>query len=79
MSNVLNMRISEDTKDQLERLCKLTKRTKSSLGAEAIEEFIERKLWLLTALEEGIEDAKKGNLVKHETILDEWEGKAGAA
>jgi predicted transcriptional regulator len=31
----------------------------------------------LTALEEGIEDAKKGNLVKHETILDEWEGKAG--
>lgn len=77
MSSVLNMRIDEETKDRLERLCKLTKRTKSSLGAEAIEEYVERKLWLLTALEDGIEDAKNGNLVKHETILAEWEEKAG--
>lgn len=78
MSSVVNFRISAEAKTRLERLCQLTNRTKSSLAAEAIEEYMERKLWLLMALEEGIEDHKKGNLVKHETILAEWEGKAGA-
>ena len=78
MSHVVNMRISDEAKDRLERLAKLTNRTKSSLTAEAIEEYMEKKLWMLLALEEGIEDYKKGNLVKHETILAEWEDKAGA-
>ena len=77
MSHVLTIRINDDAKGQLERLCEFTRRSKSFIAAEAIEEYLEGRLWMLEALEEGIEDRGKGNLVQHETVLSEWETKAG--
>jgi len=78
MSQVVTIRISDESKDRLERLCEFTRRSKSFIAGEALEEYLAGKLWMLDALEEGIEDRQKGNLVKHEVIFAEWEGKAGA-
>lgn len=78
MSQVVTIRISDESKDRLERLCEFTRRSKSFIAGEALEEYLDSKLWMLEALEEGIEDRQKGKLVKHQDILDEWEEKARA-
>lgn len=78
MSQVVTIRISDESKDRLERICEFTRRSKSFIAGEALEEYLSSKLWLMEALEEGIEDRRNGNLVSHDEILQEWERKAGA-
>lgn len=78
MSHVVTIRISDESKERLERLCQLTRSSKSSIAGDAIDEYLAGKLWMMEALEEGIEDRKQGRLVKHESILEHWEAKANA-
>jgi predicted transcriptional regulator len=77
MSHVVTLRISDESKDRLERLCKITRRSKSFIAGEAIQEYMASKLWMMEALEEGIEDLQRGGISTHEEVLAEWKDKAG--
>jgi predicted transcriptional regulator len=77
MSHVVTIRISDESKDRLERLCNYTRRSKSFIAGEAIQEYIDKKLWIMEALEEGLQDLEKGDISTHEEVLAEWKEKAG--
>lgn len=77
MSHVVTIRISDESKDRLERLCHVTKRSKSFIAGEAIQEFMDKKLWMMEALEEGLQDLEAGETLAHEEVLAEWKEKAG--
>ncbi|MBI4849526.1 MAG: CopG family transcriptional regulator [Nitrospirae bacterium] len=63
--------IRDDLSKRLERLSKSTKRTKSSLASEAIEEFLTVQEWHIQAIKEGIAAANAGKIVSHKEAIAE--------
>ena len=75
MSTTMTIRLSEELKDKLEALAKVTARSKSFLAADAIADYIKTQEWQIQAIQEGIDDANAGNFVSHDAVLKEWETK----
>lgn len=69
MKTTLTLR--EDLSKRLERLAKSTKRTKSALASEAIEEFLTVQEWHIQAIKEGVSAANSGKVVGHEEAVAE--------
>ena len=74
-SEMLTVRVSPETKKQLEALAKETKRSKSFLAAEAITSYLEMQAWQLEQVKAGIEDADAGRLIPFEKVkawMESW-------
>jgi RHH-type transcriptional regulator, rel operon repressor / antitoxin RelB len=56
-SSVLTLRLSNDTKDKLDKLAKATQRTKSFLAAEAINRYLEIEAWQIAEIEQAMIEA----------------------
>jgi predicted transcriptional regulator len=81
-ASLLSVRVSEDVAHRLKRLATITEHSKSSLAAQAIEEFVALQEWQLQAIQEGVAAAEKGDVVSHEealTVLGAWGKKRHAA
>jgi predicted transcriptional regulator len=79
MTQTLSIRIDSKTKKQLDTLSKRSKRSKSSLGAEAIAAFIENQEWQQREINEAIIEMDSSEGISHERVskwLRSW-GKAG--
>lgn len=63
--------LKEDLSKRLEHLAKSTKRTKSALASEAIEEFLTVQEWHIQAIKEGIATANAGKVVSHKEAIAE--------
>jgi len=70
-SSTLTVRLKSEVKDQLEQLSVSTNRTRSFLAAEAISAYVDRELQIIGGIERGIADMKAGNIVSHDTAMDE--------
>lgn len=68
---LLSVRVSQDLAKRLEKLAKATHNSKSSLAAQAIEEFIAVQDWQVEAIREGIAAAEQGELGSHDEALAE--------
>lgn len=69
--NVISLRIPDSVKDRLDRLSASSKRSRSFLAAEALNEYLERHEWQVAAIDEAVQDADKGAFVSHEAV-SEW-------
>jgi predicted transcriptional regulator len=67
-SLTVSARIDNKTAQNLEKLAKATKRSKSYLAGEAIQAYIENQLWQIKAIKNGIEEADKGNFASEQDI-----------
>jgi predicted transcriptional regulator len=65
----MTVRLETSTKDRLERLAAHTRRTKSFLAAEAIDEYVARELKIIEGIEEGLADARAGDLIPHREAM----------
>jgi predicted transcriptional regulator len=70
-SHTLTIRVKAETKDKLERLAKLTQRTRSWHAADALDAYVDRELRIAEAVREGLEDLETGQLVPHEDVAAE--------
>jgi predicted transcriptional regulator len=68
-SETVTVRLSPETKAQLERLAGQTRRTKSFLAGEAIADYVERELKIVEAIQRGLEDVKAGRTVPHDVAV----------
>jgi len=82
-STTLSIRLNAQTKAKLDALAKLSRRSKSFLAAEAIENFVAAESWQLKEIEAGVQDLDAGRTVDHGEVrrwLQSWgrkgEGKA---
>lgn len=74
-TTVVTIRLPVETAARLSTLAEATKRSKSYLGAEAIEEYLALHAWQTEAILQGIREADAGNLVPHEKVtqwIDSW-------
>jgi RHH-type transcriptional regulator, rel operon repressor / antitoxin RelB len=69
--NVISLRISDTTKSRLDKLSGSTKRSRSFLAAEALNEYLERNEWQVAAIDAAVLEADKGIFVSNEAVT-EW-------
>jgi RHH-type rel operon transcriptional repressor/antitoxin RelB len=66
-----SIRIDDSVRDQLEKICDLTERSKAYVTSKAIEEYVERNSWKVEALKRAKTEAEKGEFISHQA-MGEW-------
>lgn len=68
----LSIRISHETRYQLDKLSDATGRTKSFLAAEAIENYVELQAWQVKAISGSVQRAnsRKAKFIDHHKVAD---------
>jgi predicted transcriptional regulator len=67
-SKVLSVRISAETEARLDRIARMMKRTKSFLGAEAIEEYVAVQEWQLAGIKDAMTSLDSGKGIPHDQV-----------
>jgi predicted transcriptional regulator len=70
-STVLSVRVNRKAQKSLEYLSSELYRSKSSLAAEAIQEYLKVHEWRIRAIKEGLKEAEEGKLIDHSKVK-EW-------
>lgn len=71
----LTIRLEKSVKDRLASVASRTRRSKSFLAAEAIEEFLNVQEWQERRIREALASAERGEGVPHEDVVawvDSW-------
>jgi RHH-type rel operon transcriptional repressor/antitoxin RelB len=67
-SSTLMVHLPPEIEQRLESVAQRVHRSKSTLAAEAIEEFLAVQEWQIAAIDEGIAAAERGELIPHEEV-----------
>lgn len=70
-STTLTVRLRPKLKNELGKLAKRARRTKSFLAGEAIADYIAREREIIEGIERGLADMRAGRLVPHEEAMAE--------
>lgn len=70
-STTMTIRVSPETKVNLERIAADTRRSRSFLAAEAVSAYVDRELEIIEGVKRGMADAEAGHLVAHEKAMAE--------
>jgi len=79
MTTTMTIRLNTALKQQLDRLAKVTNRSKSFLAAEALRDFIEVNEWQIREISDAIEEADDGDFASDEEVnkvYSKWSGNA---
>ena len=68
-STTITIRVDKATKDRLEKVARHTRRSKSFLAAEAIEEFLSVQDWQERRIRDARASADRGEVIAHEDVL----------
>lgn len=69
-STPFSIRIEDEVRDKLEKICTLTERSKAYITSKAIEEYVERNSWKVESLKQAKKEAAKGEFISHESMGD---------
>ncbi|MEA3546061.1 MAG: CopG family ribbon-helix-helix protein [Thermodesulfobacteriota bacterium] len=67
-TTTMSLRLPKELSEQLTSLARSTKRTKSFCAVEAIKNYLRQESWQIEAIEEGLENADAGRMIKHEDV-----------
>jgi len=70
-----SVRMAEEKLARLDKLARLTKRSRGWLINDAVDRYLSYEEWFMKAVEEGIEDVDAGRVVSHDEVKREWENK----
>lgn len=69
----VSFKLDADKKRRLEALAIATRRTRTFVLEEAINQYLDLNEWQLKSIEEGLADAKEGRVVDSETLVKQLE------
>jgi predicted transcriptional regulator len=75
----VTLRLDAAIRKRLDRLSKVTERSRAALAAEAVRQFVELNEWQIAAIEEGVREADRGRFIDHARLKAKWEKKLAAA
>jgi len=67
-SATVSAKLEPAVADKLDLLAKATARSRSFLVAEAIETYVKDQAWQIQAIQDGIEEADKGNFATDKEV-----------
>jgi len=73
MSQTVSVRLPEDVLESLDKLAKITDRSKAWLMGHAIEQYVEHESWQVKAIESTLSKVQQGNaqFASHDAV-GEW-------
>ena len=73
----LTVRVKPDTKDRLDNLARVTRRSKSYVIEEALEQYLAVNEWQIKGINEALAEAESPGAIfeDHDQILAKWEAK----
>ncbi|MCD6188184.1 MAG: CopG family transcriptional regulator [Desulfuromusa sp.] len=74
---MLTSRITPETSDRLQRLAKITQRSKSHLTEQALEQYLDLNEWQISGINAAIHDADKNDasFIDHDQVMQQWVAK----
>jgi predicted transcriptional regulator len=78
-SSILTLRLDSKLKKQLDKLSKVTSRTRSFLAAEAIREYVILNEWQIEEIRKGLTEAARGDFASDkdvEKVVKRWTQRA---
>jgi len=75
---LLSARIPSGLNAKLERLAKVSRRSKSAVVTEILSDHIDSEAAYVAAVEEGLAEARRGDLIDHEEVVARIERKMKA-
>ena len=77
----LTVRVKPDTKRRLDALARTTRRSKSYVIEEALEQYLEVNEWQIRGIQEALTEADGPDavFVDHDEVLARWEAKVATA
>jgi predicted transcriptional regulator len=79
MTEPVTLRLEPDVRKRLDKLAKATARSRASLAAEAVRQYVELNEWQIAAIQEGVLEADAGQFIDHARLKAKWEKKLAAA
>ena len=67
-SKILTLRLDSGLKKKLDKLAKSTRRSRSFLAAEAIQEYVALNEWQIEEIKKGVREADAGNFATEEEV-----------
>jgi len=73
----LTVRVKPDTRNRLDNLARITRRSKSYVIEEALEQYLDVNEWQIKGIKEAMTEADKPDavFVDHDEVLAKWEAK----
>ncbi|HXE95956.1 MAG TPA: ribbon-helix-helix domain-containing protein [Dongiaceae bacterium] len=73
----LTVRVKPDTRTRLESLARATRRSKSYVIEEALEQYLEINEWQIRGIQDALSEANSPDAVfeDHDEVLAKWEAK----
>ncbi len=73
----LTIRVKPDTRSRIDTLARATRRSKSFVIEEALEQYLEVNEWQIKGIVEAIAEADSpgADFVEHDDVLKTWEAK----
>jgi len=71
----VSVRIDENKLKRLDKLARITRRSRAWLINEAVDRYLSYEEWFIKAVEAGLEDVKAGRVIPHEAIKKMWQAK----
>ena len=73
--NQVSFKIPASTKHRIEQLAVATRRTKTFVIEEAIDQYLALNEWQLKSIQDGLRDLEAGKVISQEKMIEHWEGK----
>jgi predicted transcriptional regulator len=70
-STTMTIRVTAETKDRLEQLARITRRSRSFLAAEAVDRYLNTEQAIIEGIRRGQADVAAGNLVSNDAAFAE--------
>ena len=74
-TTTLTVRVDRSTKERLEAVARETRRSKSFLAGEAIEEYLAVQEWQKARIHEALSSVERGEVIAHKDVMtwiDSW-------
>ena len=73
----LTVRVKPDTRNRLDNLARITRRSKSFVIEEALEQYLDVNEWQLKGIQEALvkTDSLGADFTDHDDVLARWEAK----
>ena len=73
----LTVRVKPDTRSRLENLARITRRSKSFVIEDALEQYLDLNEWQIKGIQDALIEADSPGAVfeDHDVVLEKWEAK----
>ena len=70
-STTITIRVTTESKERLEHLARMTRRSRSFLAAEAVDRYLDREQAIIVGIKRGQADVAAGHLVTNDAAFAE--------